>query len=214
MGSFEEMAASAFETLGAGREASDPYYVVVRNRDELERMCDDIAEERDVPIVGLALRSYSSEPVLRASDIRSVVGAGARIYLVTSDELLDGLREMLGSRLHLWPGAVRVWWPGASAAAEPGDHPVVLGLEDEDYRVTLNEFAEEFELSRPRVRARIRMIEDSRAYLERELTSARKQNHQVQERLRDAQIDCHELRTRAERAEASLERARHTRPES
>jgi hypothetical protein len=212
MGSFEEIAASAFETLGAGREASNPYYVVVRNRDELERMCDDIAEERDVPIVGLTLRTCSSEPVLRASDIRDVVGPGARIYLVTSDELLNELRAMLGSRLHLWPGAVRVWWPGASAADEPGDNPIVLGLEDEDYRVTLNELAEEFELSRPRVRARVRMIEDSRAYLERELASVREQNHKVHERLRDAQIHCHELRGRAERAEASLEQARRPKP--
>lgn len=168
MGAFEEIAASAFETLGAGREASDPYYVVVRNWDELERMCDDIAEDRDEPIVGLTLRSCSSEPVLRASDIREVVGAGARIYLVTSDELLHGLRTMLGSRLRLWPGSVRVWWPGASVENDPGDHPIVVGLEDEDYRVTLNELAEEFDLTRPRVRARVRVIEDSRAYLERE----------------------------------------------
>lgn len=207
MGIFEEMAASSSDSLSGG-DASDPYYVVVRSQEDLERLCDDIAGERDVPIVGLTLRGFSNEPVLRASDIRSVVGPWIRIYLITSEELLQGLWEMLGSRLGIWRGAVRVWWPGASARDDPGDHPVVVALEDEDYRVTLNEFAHEFDLSRPRVRDRVRLIEDSRAFLERELASAQEQRHSIHERLRDAQILCHELRVRAERAEASLAAAR------
>ncbi|MHB8242243.1 MAG: hypothetical protein ACYDHN_09645 [Solirubrobacteraceae bacterium] len=206
MGSFEEIATHRAGVLESG-EASDPDYVVVRDGDDLERLCEDVAGDRDYPIVGLTLRECSEEPVLRASDIRGVVGPGVRIYLIASEELLHGLRELLGSRLRVWRGVVRVWWPGASSCADPADHPVVVGLEDEDYRVTLEEFAAEFELSRPRVRERVRLIEDSRALLVRELSIAQEQSHKVHERLRDSQIECHRLRTRAETAEASIEAA-------
>ncbi len=212
MGTFEETATYGADALEGG-EASDPDYVVVREADDLQRLCDDIGGERDYPIVGLTLREYSNEPVLRASDIRDVVGSGVRIYLITSEDLLHGLCELLGSRLCVWRGAVRVWWPGASSCEDPGDHPVVVGLEDEDYRVTLEEFAGEFELSQPRVRSRVRLIEDARAMLERDLNNARKHNHKIHERLRDSQIECHRLRMRAEAAEASMQSAeRSSRP--
>lgn len=212
MGAFEEMATHGADALEG--ESSDPDYVVVRDADDLERLCEDITGDRDYPIVGLTLRDYSNEPVLRASDIRDVVGSGVRIYLITGEELLHGLRELLGSRLRVWRGAVRVWWPGAANCEDPGDHPVVVGLEDEDYRVTLEEFAGEYELSRPRVRSRVRLIEDARALLERELGIAQKQSHKIHECLRDSQIECHRLRMRAEAAEASIQAAeRSPRPE-
>jgi hypothetical protein len=202
MGTFEEMAASACGALLGGREVSDPDYVLVRTTEDLERFSDDIHDDRDYPIVGLTLRSNSHEPVLRAGDIRGVVGPGVRIYLLTNDELLFDLQELLSSRLRLWSGAIRVWWPGVSAASSPADHPVVVGLEGEDYTVTLEEFAHEFDLSRPRVRSRMRVSEDARAFLERELAEAQEQHRRTHERLRDAQIECHRLRSRAEAAEA------------
>jgi hypothetical protein len=203
MGSFEEMAVSACEALIGAGEASDPEYVAVRTAEELERLCDDIYGERDYPIVGLTMRRESSEPILRASDIRGVVGPGVRIYLLTNEELLYEMQELVGSRAGLWSGAIRIWWPGVSARSDPGDHPLVVGLEDEDYTVTLEEFANEFDLSRPRVRNRMRLVYDSRAFLERQLHDSQGQNRRTHERLRDAQIECHRLRTRAEVAEAA-----------
>jgi hypothetical protein len=210
MGAFEEIAAGAGGPISLmhGAQASDPDYVVVRTQGDLERLCDDISGEREDPIVGLTFAPGSREPVLRVSDVRDVVGSGVRIYLITSEDLLRGLAELVGSRLRVWEGAVRTWWPGASVRDEPGNHPVVVGLEDEDYQVTLEEFATEFDLSRPRVRGRVRLIEDSRAFLERELRLAQEQSRKIHERLRDSQIESHRLRTRAEVAEASLEDAR------
>lgn len=202
MGASEEMAA-ACDALSVGAEASDPEYVVVRTGEELERLCDDIYCERDYPIVGLTLRRESNEPVLRASDIRGVVGPEVRIYLLTNEELLYEMQELVGSRTRLWSGAIRIWWPGVSARSDPGDHPLVVGLEDEDYTVTLEEFANEFDLSRPRVRRRLRLAEDSRGFLERQLHDSQEQTRRAHERLRDVQIECHRLRTRAEVAEAA-----------
>lgn len=208
MGTFEEMAASRANVPGCGSVISDPDYVVVRSSSELALLHEEILGEREIPLVGLTLRSEGYEPVLRASDIRGVVGPAARIFLITSDELLQRMRERLGSRMCLWRGAVRVWWPGAARGCDPSDHPLVMALDDEDYMPMLEEFAREFDLSRPRVRARVRLIEDSHAFCAHELASAQRQSHRIHERLRDSQILCHVLRSRAEAAEAGLQDAR------
>jgi hypothetical protein len=197
------------DALGVGGlEASDPDYVVVSTVEDLERVSADILGERDRPIVGLTLRLDGQEPVLRSTDIRVVVGAGIRIYLIAEADLLRGLRELLGSRLRLDGGAARIWWPGASARCDPADHPVVVALDGEDYPDTLAEFAQEFDLSRPHVRSRVRVIEDARGFLEHEIARVQDHNRRAHERLRDAQIESHRLRTRAEVAEASLAAAR------
>jgi hypothetical protein len=194
---------------GFGAEASDPEYVVVHSDDDLRRLGHEVLGERDRPIVGVTLRDGTQEPVLRASDIRTVVGDEVRIYLVADDHLLLGLREILGPRLRLDAGTLRIWWPGAAVRCDPSDHPVVVGLEDEDYLETLKELANEFDLSRPHVRGQVRMIEDARAFLEHEMLRVQEYNRRIHERLRDAQIECHRLRTRAELAEARVRALKH-----
>lgn len=194
---------------GFGAEASDPEYVVVHSDEDLRRLGHEVLGERDRPIVGVTLRDGTQEPVLRASDIRTVVGDEVRIYLVADDHLLLGLREILGPRLRLDAGTLRIWWPGAAVRCDPSDHPVVVGLEDEDYLETLKELAREFDLSRPHVRGQVRMIEDARAFLEHEMLRVQEYNRRIHERLRDAQIECHRLRTRAELAEARVLALKH-----
>ncbi len=189
---------------GFGAEASDPDYLVVHSDQDLRRLGSEILGERERAIVGVTLRDGTHEPVLRASDIRGVVGEGVRICLLTDDSLLLELREILGPRLRLDAGTLRIWWPGASVRCDPSDHPVVVGLEDEDYLDTLEELAHEYDLSRPYVRSQVRVIEDARAFLEHEITRVQEYNRRVHERLRDAQIECHRQRTRAELAEARL----------
>jgi hypothetical protein len=203
----ERRTAFGLDALDFGGEASDPDYAVVRTTEDLEGLGEEILGERDYPIVGLTLRVDSSDPVLRASDVRSALGAGPRIYLIEDEELSHSLSDRLGGGLRICSGAVRVWWPGASEHSDPDDHPLVVGLEDEDYRVTLEELAHEFDLSRPRVRGHVRVIEDSRAFLQDQLSEMHEQGLRLHERLRDAQIEAHRLRTRLERAEASLHAA-------
>jgi hypothetical protein len=185
-------------------ETADPDYIVVNDEDRLRRLGHEILGERDRPIVGVTLRDGTHEPVLRASDIRPVVGDGVRICLLADDQLLRDLREMLGPRLRLDAGTLRIWWPAAAVRCDPADHPVVVGLEDEDYLDTLEEFANAFDLGRPHVRSEVRLIEDARAFLEREILCVQEYNRRIHERLRDAQIESHRLRTRAELAEARV----------
>jgi hypothetical protein len=189
--------------LGA-LDASDSDCIVVASMRDLRCLCADVLSRREQPVVGLTLEVDGDAPVLACSDVRAVVGPGVRIYLIFSDELLYGLREMLGPKLAIDRGVARIWWPGAGARCDAGDHPAVLALDGEPCQITLEEFALRFDLTRPRVRGQITLIEDARAFLDHELARAREQNRRVHERLRDAQIECHALRARAEAAEASL----------
>ncbi len=163
-------------------DAPDPDYVVVATGRELRQLCEDILGPRSRPVVGVTLDADGA-PVLACRDVRAVVGAGVRIHLLCDDDLLRGLREALGPRLALDPGAVRVWWPGAGARCDPADHPVVHALEGEPSEATLAELALQFDLTRPRVRAQIRLIEDARAFVEHELALAQQRNRLLSQAL-------------------------------
>jgi hypothetical protein len=178
--------------------------IPVETARELRCLCAEILARRGRPVVALTLGEDGVHPVHACSEVRALVGPGVHIYLIRDDDLLYRMRELLGGSLTIDRGAVRVWWPGANAHCDPGDHPAVLALEGEPLRVLLEELAQQLDLTRPRVRGHIRLIEDARAFLEHELARARAQNDGAHARLRDTQIECHGLRARAEAAEARL----------
>jgi hypothetical protein len=177
-------------------DASDPGWTAVHTRERLHALVAEILGPREQPLVAVALDA-DGMPVLASADVRAVVGPEVAVYLLCEDELLAELRRELGAGLALVRGAVRVWWPGVSRHADACDHPLVVALEDEPDQLRLEEFALQFDLTRPHVRAHVRVIEDARTLLEYELECARKQSAALHERLRDAQIECHALRSRA-----------------
>lgn len=192
------------ELLLADARVIDTECIAVESVEDLRRLCADILGRRKLPVVAFALDLDDGRPMLTFSDVRAAVGPGIRIYSISCEDLLYGLREMLGPELAIQRGMARIWWPIAGARFDSADHPAMPLLEGEPHHVTVEELAQQFDLSRPRVRAQIRLIEDARAFLECELARSTEQSHHVHERLRDAQIECHALRARAEAAEASL----------
>lgn len=192
------------DVLPPGFDALDPDCIVVETAQSLWRLSADILGERSRPIVGLAPDSDGDRSSLGAAEVREVVGRGVRIYLVSGDELLDELREMIGPRMALDRGAVRIWWPGATRHSRPAEHPSVAPLAGERDGDTLEELARQFDLSRPRVRRHVALIDDARALVEHDLARLQDEHRRAHERLRDAQLECHTWRTRAEVAEASL----------
>jgi hypothetical protein len=156
--------------------------------------------EREHPVVAIARSLEADEPVLAPADVRVIVGVGPRIYYLPDEESLEGLERLLGRVLALPAGGVRVWWPGLSVDSGAGEHPVMLALDGEPPARVLAEFARGFDLSRPRVRGEIRLIEDLRRLAERELSLAREEN-------RNMKIERHDALTRAEAAEARLREA-------
>jgi hypothetical protein len=148
-------------------------------------------------VVAIARSLEADEPVLDPADVRVIVGVGPRIYYLPEEETLEALERVLGRVLALPAGGVRVWWPGLSVDSGAGGHPVMLALDGEPQPRVLAEFARGFDLSRPRVRGEIRLIEDLRRLAERELSLAREEN-------RNMKIERHDALTRAQAAEDRL----------
>jgi hypothetical protein len=156
--------------------------------------------EREHPVVAIAQSLEADRPVLDPADVRVIVGVGPRIYYLPDEEALEALERMLGRVLALPAGGVRVWWPRLLVDS-PGEHPALLALDGEPQARVLAEFARGFDLSRPRVRGEIRLIEDLRRLAERELSLAREEN-------RNMKLERHDALTRAEEAEARRRDAR------
>jgi hypothetical protein len=193
----------------SGRTVStiDAALIVVRSYQALRAMEADLrSADRGLPVVGLACVDEISAPVLAPQLVRKFVGIDARIYYVPGEYLLRRLQGMLGRRLALPAGGARVWWPGVAPCGDPAAHPLVLALDSESEADMFAEFARQFDLSRPHVRAEIRLIEGARALAEHELSQAREQN-------RSLVVDRDRALTRAQHAERALEPATHHRHE-
>jgi hypothetical protein len=182
----------------------DPNCILVQGREDVRCLSADILGERDYAIIGLAPGADCHEPVLAPAEVRAVVGAAARIYLLAVEDLLPDLPGLLGPRLAIHRGGSRIWWPGASVRSDPADHPLVPALAGERRRDTLQELRRQFDLSRPNVRSQIKLIDDARAFLEYELARIEERNRRLSERLRDTQIEAHRQLMRAQAAEARL----------
>lgn len=186
----------------APAEGKDAELIVVRGTPAVGSLVAYLySGEREHPVVAIARSLETDGPVLEPADVRVAVGIGPRIYYLPDEETLEALEGRLGCALALPAGGVRVWWPGLSVDSNAGDHPVLLALDGEPQAQVLAEFARGFDLSRPRVRGEIRLIEDLRRLAERELSLAWEEN-------RNMKIECHEALIRAEEAETSLRDAK------
>jgi hypothetical protein len=189
---------------GTSVSIEDSGVIVVRSQTGMQSLEDFLLGERGAPVVVLSQSTDTFQPVLSPGRIRAVIGPEGAVYYVPGEQLLRQLRAVLGHALALSRGTVRIFWPGLTIRSDPADHPLVPMLEGEPEEDALAEFARQFDLSRPRVRSEIKLIEDSRSILQSELDAARLEAHRVAEQLRDANIDRHEAVTRAERAEEYL----------
>jgi hypothetical protein len=186
--------------------SAGPDPIVVASDTDLRSMGDHLlSDERAEPAVALSWSANTGQLVLMPAEIRAIVGSGARIYVVTGKEARPRLEEMLGPKLALFDDSARIWWPHLTVHSDPSEHPAVLRLEDEPEASMLAEFARRFELSRPLVRQEIKLIEDNRALLDRELAEAREQQRKTDEHLREVQVERHQEATRATAAEARVE---------
>ncbi len=179
--------------------ALDAGLVIVRSQPALREMEADLRTgDRVPPVNGLTCLDETNEPVLDLRLVREIVGVGPRIYYVPGEYLLRRLQRMLGQRLALPAGGARVWWPGLTASSDSAEHPLVLALDSESQTHMLEERARQFDLTRPRVRYEIALIEDARGLAEHGLSQAREQNRAIT-------IERDQAHTRAEQAERALQ---------
>lgn len=149
--------------------------IVVRSEAGLRCLEAHLFDPREDAVVALTRSLETEGPVLAPDNVRALVGAAPRIYFIAEERLLLRLQHTLGGALGPPLVGARVWWPGLSARSNPGDHPLVLALDEEPQESLLAEFTRQFDLSRPDVRREIGLIEDTRALAEYELAQAQKQ---------------------------------------
>jgi hypothetical protein len=178
-GGQQERAAAA---VGTGAEP-----IVIRDTRGISGLARYLLSgERELPAVGIARSLEVDEPVLSTADVRAIVSAGPRIYYVPDEEMLGVLEGLLGRVIALPAGGVRVWWPALSVQSVARDHPFVLAHDCETPASVLEEFAKEFDLSRPRVLREIRLIGGLQRIAERERDEAIRRAEAAEARLRDA----------------------------
>lgn len=166
--------------------------IVVRSARQLRRLEAELVGARRYPVVLLALAVGVDEPVFPPRQVRRAAGLRVRIYLLQGQHPLQRPAVVANKHLAVHRGSARICWPQFSAGSDPADHPLVHRVEGESDRDALEEFARQFDLSRPRVRHEIKLIEDIRATSEHELAQARARLTQVEQQLRDAYIACHQ----------------------
>lgn len=186
---------------------SEAGLLVVRSQPEVRSLEEVLLGGRDAPVVVLTQSTETLEPVLPPKKVRAVVGEEAGILYVPGDYLLRRLRATLGHALAVSRGAARIFWPDLTVESDGSDHPLIPVLEGESEEDALAEFARQFDLSRPKVRREIRLIEDLRSSLRDERDAAAKDVRGIAERLRDANIERHVATVRAERHEHGLNAA-------
>jgi hypothetical protein len=174
----------------------------VGTKHELRSLLGYILGERSQPVIALALMEGAEMTVLPPRGVRAIVGPDPRIYVIRRDALLGQLAKALGRGLAVTVGAARIWWPGVTRTSDPFDHPLVVQVESEHAGSLLEEFARQFDLSRPLVREEIKRLDGMRGLLELELERNQGALATSDERLRDEQIARHS----AERRVATLER--------
>jgi hypothetical protein len=157
-----------------------PGMILVRTPEDLQRLERYLFVARRKPVVLLTEAVGVSKPVLPPREVRDLADSKVRIYLIIAGHPLRRLSEVLGRRLAVPRGSARICWPGFSTRSDPADHPLVQRLDGESDQEILEEFATQFDLSRPRVRRELKASEDLRVVAEYELA-------QVKARLRESQ---------------------------
>ena len=175
--------------------------IVVRSARQLRRLAAQPVGARRYPVVLFALAVGVNEPVIPPRQVRRAAGLRVRIYLLQGQHPFHRPAVVCNAHLAVPRGSARICWPRFNAGSDPADHPLVHRVEGESNRDALEEFARQFDLSRPRVRREIKLIEGIHATSEHELAQVRARLSDVEQQLRDAHIARHQAGGRGKEAQ-------------
>ena len=89
-------------------------------RDEL------LSPARARPVVAVTTNPHHPAAALDADRLATELGAAAEVISLETGEATWALTAALPSRLDVYGGAVRIWWPGLTATSKPADHPLLF----------------------------------------------------------------------------------------
>lgn len=139
---------AAGEPPGRGEPTPGPVVQVSSQRQAIALYEEIIRPDRRHPIVGLTCREGKHDPALPVDRVRERIWPTVPIYVIEPREsrtLNDLLAEGLAtSDFGVYNGAVRVWWPGVDADAQPAWHPLIYDPTREYGEGALGRLAVEF----------------------------------------------------------------------
>ena len=84
------------------------------------------AGDRTRPVVAVSSNPRDPAAALDPARLAVDIGDVADVYALETGEATWALSAALPSRLDVYGGAVRIWWPGLSATSSPRDHPLLF----------------------------------------------------------------------------------------
>jgi hypothetical protein len=81
--------------------------------------------DRDYPLVLLTSRLGEPYPALDPAEVENIVGADTHLGFMETSFRTKRLDELLPTKLGVFGGAARIWWPGVTPASDPYDHPLI-----------------------------------------------------------------------------------------
>lgn len=103
----------------------------VRNVDSPEAVDALVAElldeERQQPIVAVTSRQRERHPAMDVDIVREIVGEMTDVVFLVDGPLTRQLSERLpNSKMGVFGGAARIWWPGLTAGSKFDHHPLIF----------------------------------------------------------------------------------------
>ena len=93
---------------------------------------DLLSPARTRPVVAVTTNPNTPAAALDAERLAGDVGGAADVVAIETGEATWALTAALPSRLDVYGGAARIWWPGLTAASKPTDHPLLFVWNPDD----------------------------------------------------------------------------------
>lgn len=81
---------------------------------------------RPRPVVAVTTEPHSERFPIDPAAVAREVGAHADVVTLETGDATWALSEALPTRLDVYGGAARIWWPGLSSTSDPYDHPLLF----------------------------------------------------------------------------------------
>lgn len=91
-----------------------------------------LSPARTRPVVAITTNPHAPAAAVDADRLSIDLGDAAEIVAFETGEATWALTAALPSRLDVYGGAVRIWWPGLSASSSPRDHPLLFCFTDQE----------------------------------------------------------------------------------
>jgi hypothetical protein len=88
--------------------------------------------ERRLPVVAVTLPPRREESWMDMPRLARLLVGKAELFLVETGAATWELAAALPSRLDVYGGAARIWWPGVTATSDPYQHPLVFAWGPDD----------------------------------------------------------------------------------